>query len=149
VFTHPRWLSVCDIKEPHTGLEVKFSYAHLAAMVVNGIDTSSDTIYTAALAGDEGLRRLANRVEVVGDERLGDLAACVIVGFAGDNGVEVAHDLASRLPLEVLERGLRSKAAGLLGAAAAEDLWASVSVLERMSARELAGLMNGHQPSVE
>ena len=28
VYTHPRWLSVCNIPEPRTGLEVKFSYRH-------------------------------------------------------------------------------------------------------------------------
>jgi 2-methylcitrate dehydratase PrpD len=148
VFTHPRWLTVCDIKEPRTGLEVKFSYAHLAAMVVSGIDTSSDKIYTAALAGDEDLRKLAGRVEVVGDETLGDLAARVIVGLEADTGGEVSHDLASRLSLDVLERGLRAKARGLLGAESADKLWASVSALERLSASELAGLINDHQLSV-
>jgi 2-methylcitrate dehydratase PrpD len=148
VFTHPRWLDVCDIKQPRTGLEVKFSYAHLAAMVVSGIDTSSDKIYTAALAGDESLRRLAGRVEVVGDETLGDMAAHVIVGLEGNAGIDVSHDLASRLPLDVLERGLRSKARGLLGAESADKLWASVSALDRLSAGELAGLMKDHQPSV-
>ena len=143
VFTHPRWLKVCDIKEPRTGLEAKFSYAHLAAMVVSGIDTSSDKIYTAAIADNEDLRKLAARVEVVGDERLGDMAARVVIRFEADKGVEVSHDLASRLPLDVLERGLRSKASGLLGADPAEKLWASVSALDRLSAGELARLLNG------
>ncbi len=35
--TSPRWLRVCDIKAPRTGLEVKFSYAWLAGMVLHGI----------------------------------------------------------------------------------------------------------------
>ena len=143
VFTHPRWLKVCDIKEPRTGLEAKFSYAHLAAMVVSGVDTSSDKIYTAAIADNEDLRKLAARVEVVGDERLGDMAARVVIRFEADKGVEVSHDLASRLPLDVLERGLRSKASGLLGADPAEKLWANVSALDRLSAGELARLLNG------
>jgi 2-methylcitrate dehydratase PrpD len=148
VFTHPRWLNVCDIKQPRTGLEVKFSYAHLAAMVVSGIDTSSDKIYTAALAGDENLRKLAGRVEVVGDEALGDLVAHVVVRLEDGAAIDVSHDLASRLPLNVLERGLRSKARGLLGTESADNLWASMSALDRLSARELAGLMNDHQPAV-
>jgi 2-methylcitrate dehydratase PrpD len=90
VFTHPRWLKVCDIKEPRTGLEVKFSYVHLAAMVVSGIDTSSDKIYTASLAGNEDLRKLADCVEVVGDETLGDMAARVVIRFEADKGIEVS-----------------------------------------------------------
>ena len=121
MFTHPRWLKVCDIKEPRTGLEVKFSYVHLAAMVVSGIDTSSDKIYTASLAGNEDLRKLADCVEVVGDETLGDMAARVVIRFEADKGIEVSHDLASHLPLDVLEN-LCSKASGLLGADPAEKL---------------------------
>ena len=141
MFTHPRWLKVCDIKEPRTGLEVKFSYVHLAAMVVSGIDTSSDKIYTASLAGNEDVRKLADCVEVVGDETLGDMAARVVIRFEADKGIEVSHDLASHLPLDVLEKGLRSKASGLLGADPAEKLWASVSALDRLSAGELAALL--------
>ncbi len=49
VETHSRWLKVCDIKEPRTGLEVKFSYVHLAAMTLQRIDTSADTTFTDAL----------------------------------------------------------------------------------------------------
>ena len=32
--TNPRWLAVCDIKRPRTGLEVKFSYNWLAGMTL-------------------------------------------------------------------------------------------------------------------
>jgi hypothetical protein len=74
---------------------------------------------------------------------LGDMAARVVIRFEADKGVEVSHDLASRLPLDVLERGLRSKASGLLGADPAEKLWANVSALDRLSAGELARLLNG------
>ena len=35
--TSPRWLKVCDIKTPRTGLEVKFSYGWLAGMTLRGM----------------------------------------------------------------------------------------------------------------
>jgi 2-methylcitrate dehydratase PrpD len=141
VYTHPRWLLVCDIKEPRTGLEAKFSYVHLAAMVMSGIDTASEKTYTDALAADADLRQLARRVDVVGDESLGDLAARVAIDLEGGR-VEVVHDLANPLPLDVLERGLRAKAKGLVGAAVADKLWAAIPMLDRLSARDLASLLN-------
>jgi 2-methylcitrate dehydratase PrpD len=49
VRTHPRWLRVCDLKEPRTGLEAKFSYALLAAMVLEELDTSSERTFCDAL----------------------------------------------------------------------------------------------------
>jgi 2-methylcitrate dehydratase PrpD len=138
VATHPRWLKVCDIKEPRTGLEAKFSYAHLAAMVLSGVETSSEKVYTDALCEDDALRDLARRVEVVGDETLSDTVARVSVSFADGRTLDVTHDLAERLPMDLLERGLRNKAKGLLGVADAEMLWSGISNLDRLSARDLA-----------
>ncbi|HUF55463.1 MAG TPA: MmgE/PrpD family protein, partial [Thermohalobaculum sp.] len=66
VRTHPRLLNVCDIKAPRTGLEVKFSYAWLAAMTLSGVDTAAERTYTDALARDEELTAIAGRVRVEG-----------------------------------------------------------------------------------
>ena len=109
VSTHPGWLKVCDIKEPRTGLEVKFSYAHLAAMVATGIDTSSDETYKDLLASETCLKELARKVEVVGDESVSELAARVVIDFESGSPLEVYHDLARRLPLDALERGTAPK----------------------------------------
>lgn len=138
VRTHPRWLRVCDIREPRTGLEVKFSYAMLAAMVVHGIDTASDAIYTDALCRDPGLRALARRVEAAGDESLTDMQCRVRIALAGSSHAESAHDLAAAIPDDALANGLRNKAKGLLGAELADRLWSTVAAVDRLSARELA-----------
>jgi hypothetical protein len=143
VATHPRWLKVCDIKGPRTGLEVKFSYAHLAAMAVSGMDTSSQKTYTDALARSPGLIELARRVEVAGDERLSDTAVHVLIELDGGMRLEVGHDLAERLPMDILERGLRAKARGLLGSNAAKSMWAGVAALDHLSARDIAVFLNG------
>lgn len=141
VLTHPRWLDVCDIKAPRSGLEVKFSYVHLAAMVLSGIDTSSEKIYDDRLCTNPGLQRLAARVTVAGEAALGDTAAHVVITLKGGKMLRLSHDLATRLAPEVLERGLSSKAAGLLGAAAAEQLWAAIAAIDGLSARSLAQLL--------
>lgn len=140
VSTHPGWLKVCDIKEPRTGLEVKFSYAHLAAMVATGIDTSSDETYKDSLASETCLKELARKVEVVGDESVSELAARVVIDFESGSPLEVYHDLARRLPLDALERGLRSKADSLLGTGPAQQLWSTISALDTLG--ELAAQLH-------
>ncbi|MDA8248614.1 MAG: MmgE/PrpD family protein [Rhodospirillales bacterium] len=141
VRTNPRWLDVCDLKHPRTGLEVKFSYVALAAMAVLGIDTASDRAFTDALCADPALRDLAARVTVEGDPAISDTATHVTVTLAGEVRAVATHDLADRVPLPRLEQGLRAKAVSLLGAAEAGRIWSAVAAADRLSARELAGVV--------
>jgi 2-methylcitrate dehydratase PrpD len=138
VSTNPRWLSVCDIKLPRTGLEVKFSYAFLAAMVLHGIDTASDRSFTDAICTEPALSATAQRVTVKGDDRVSDTAAVVAIILDSGERIEVTHDLAERLPLPRLKDGLQAKARALLGRIEAERLWSAVSDLEGISTRDLA-----------
>jgi 2-methylcitrate dehydratase PrpD len=143
VATHPRWLRVCDLKAPRTGLEAKFSYVLLAAMVLAGIDTAADRSYTDALCRDPALLALASRVAVVADESLADTAARIEIALADGARLAASHDLAAAIPETVLEGGLRGKARGLLGEAAAERLWSAIAGIERLSAREVGALLAG------
>ena len=58
---NPRWLKVCDIKKPRTGLEAKFSYAMVMAMTLNDVDTASEAVYTDALCRDPALEAFLER----------------------------------------------------------------------------------------
>ena len=142
VTTHPRWLKVCDIKEPRTGLEVKFSYVHLAAMVAHGIDTSSEKIFTDALAKDKKLIDLAKRVKVVTDDNYNDTTQSVVIKLKAGSLQSIRHDLSDRVPMAELEAGLRDKAKALLGKAQAEKLWTGIAALETFSAANLAQLLH-------
>ena len=134
--TSPRWLSVCDIKTPRTGLEVKFSYNWLAGMVLAGIPTASDRAYTDGLAGDAELADFAGRITVAGEAGVTDMQAVGEVRLADGRTLPFAYDLAARLPDAVLERSLRAKATGLIGAEG-ERIWALVAGLDNLSARDL------------
>ena len=142
VTTHPRWLKVCDIKQPRTGLEVKFSYVHLAAMVAYGIDTSSEKIFTDALAKDKKLIDLAKRVKVVTDDNYNDTTQSVVIKLKAGSLQSIRHDLSDRVPMAELEAGLRDKAKALLGKAQAEKLWTGIAALETFSAANLAQLLH-------
>ena len=139
--TSPRWLSVCDIKTPRTGLEVKFSYGWLAGMVLTGIPTASDRAYTDALAQDAILAGFATRIAVTGDPGVTDMQAAGEVRLTDGDTLPFACDLAARIPDAVLERSLRAKATGLIGAEG-ERMWAIVARLDHLSARDLGKVLD-------
>ncbi|MCI2398270.1 MmgE/PrpD family protein [Aliiroseovarius subalbicans] len=121
VATHPRWLSVCNIATPTTGLEVKFSYRQLAAMAIRGVPTGALDSYTDERAQDLTLRALAQRVVVEGDDSLPETACRVQV-----NGTDYAHDLDAPITLPVRRDKLLHKAAALIGPGGADALWAQI-----------------------
>ena len=140
--TNPRWLKVCDIKTPRTGLEAKFSYGLLAGMALAGLDTTADGSYTDALCRDPVLTSIAERVSVEGTSDVSDTAADVTLTLDDGRRLSFAHDLAAPVPIAELTRGLRSKADALLGATLGGRLWTAVSTLDRQSARDFAALLD-------
>jgi 2-methylcitrate dehydratase PrpD len=138
--TAPRWLRVCDIKAPRTGLEVKFSYAWLAGMVFAGIPTAADTAYTDALAADPALADFAAGVEVLGDARLSDMQAEGDLVLRSGSMLPFAHDLAAAVPHDTLAASLQAKARALAGAKA-DVLWQAVAGLDGLSARDLGAML--------
>ncbi|MDO5604121.1 MAG: MmgE/PrpD family protein [Paracoccus sp. (in: a-proteobacteria)] len=134
--TSPRWLRVCDLKQPRSGLEVKFSYGWLAGMVLRGDATGDDRIYTDGLALDAGLAGFAQRVTVIGDDSIGDMQAALEITLDDGSRIVAAHDLDQPvLPAELAAR-LRAKAVAMLGAAGAA-LWDDLADLTTVSARDL------------
>ncbi|MGH1331751.1 MAG: MmgE/PrpD family protein [Paracoccaceae bacterium] len=113
--TNPRWLSVCNIPNPRTGLEVKFSYAWLAGMVLNGHDTGAFESYTDQVAADAGLAEFASRVAVIGDERQSDMQAEGSVLLRDGTSLPFAYDLADGPAPNALKDRLIAKARALLG----------------------------------
>lgn len=57
-------LDVCNIAEPRTGLEVKFSIRHVIAMALAGVDTGDRTLYTDETARRADLAAIRERVVV-------------------------------------------------------------------------------------
>ncbi|MGB3830686.1 MAG: MmgE/PrpD family protein [Mesorhizobium sp.] len=113
--TNPRWLRVCDLKEPRTGLEVKFSYNWLAGMTIRGDRTGDDRVYRDALADDAMLADFARKVRVVGDDALTDMEARGVVTLKDGSEISIYHDLAARIPQTVLAGKLQAKAEAVIG----------------------------------
>ena len=114
ITVHPRWLSVCDIAAPTTGLEAKFSYRLTAAMVLAGRDTGALETFSDAACGEPGLVALRDRVRVVADEAVPETAARVMVRAAG-RVLEAGHDLDAPISLDARAAKVGAKARALLG----------------------------------
>ena len=135
VVTHPRWLRVCAIPAPRTGLEAKFSYAHALALRLAGHDTAALDTFSDALANDPAVVALRDRVTVETDDALPDTAAIVRA-----DGREVRHDLLNPVPdaparVAAKARALVGDRADVIARAVADgDLAAYASALRTSSA---------------
>lgn len=126
ITTHPRWLSVCDQPAPKTGLEVKFSYKHTAAMAVHGISTAAIAHFSDATARDPLLVAFRDRVTVVGDDSLSEMQARVQITLKDGTKLSEEHDLNAPITLNAREVRLRDKAGALLGSSKAAALWSAL-----------------------
>ncbi len=126
ISAHPRWATVCDIAAPEDGLQCKFSFRQVAAMLLAGRDTAQPESYSDAAARDPLLAGLRERVRVEFDGELPEWAAEVRLRMAGAAVRRARHDLSAPVAPDVLAARLRGKARAFLGAARAEALEAAV-----------------------
>ena len=123
ITVHPRWLKVCHIPEPTTGLEAKFSLRLAGAAGLAGRDTASIALYTDDLCADPDLVALRDRAVVQTDEALADTAARVVITASDGSRLEASHDLDDPMPYALREEKVRAKARTLMGADEADAAW--------------------------
>ncbi len=123
IATHPRWLRVCNIAAPRTGLEAKFSYAHVAALSLAGHDTARLESFDDSLTGDTNLSALRGRVDIVADDTLTEMQARVMLSLIDGSEQTLFHDLDVPVPMRDRTARIRAKATALLGEARAHTLW--------------------------
>ena len=125
----PSLLAVCNVAEPRTGLEGKFSLRATTAMALLGDDTADPATFTAARMSDPRLVRLRDRVAVVPVAGTGPTRTTMLVETeagafeaAADTGVPATDLDAQR---ERLTRKFLALAAPVVGRAGAEALAAA------------------------
>ena len=138
--TNPRWLAVCDIKQPRTGLEVKFSYNWLAGMTLRGDDTGDDRLFTDSIAGDAELKRFAERISVVGDAGLTDLQISGTINLTDGRTIPLWFDLAEPFTTEVLAEKLQRKSSTIIGEASAA-IWNLYPRFGQLGARDITAAL--------
>lgn len=130
VRTNPRWMNVCALPKPQTGLEAKFSFSLTAALALAGRNTGALETFSDAACYDPGLVALRDRVHVVPDPTLSATQAIVDISAAGGRAHRLTHDLAVPPPVSEQRRRLDAKAAALLGAPLAQALAAACFATE-------------------
>lgn len=133
----PGHLSVCNIAEPCSGLETKFSLRHTAALAICNRDSSALATFSDGMSRDPELVRMRQRVAVFGDMPAGGAVRVALRTVAGD-----VHELAHNTGIvesDLARQGsriaakFRSLAAPLVGVDAAESLLNAVMNMENCS----------------
>ncbi|WP_428516229.1 MmgE/PrpD family protein [Roseovarius sp.] len=126
IATHPRWLSVCNIATPESGLQSKFSYRMVTAMALTGHDTARLESFDDALSRDSDLAALRERVRVNSDDSLTEMQARLRVTLKDGSVQDLFHDLDADPGLAARQKRVRTKAAALLGDGRAEAIWQAI-----------------------
>ncbi|MEQ8504526.1 MAG: MmgE/PrpD family protein [Rhodospirillales bacterium] len=92
---------VCDIPEPETGLQVKFSIRHCIAMAISGLDTGDREIYTETTAARPDLVDLRRKVEVEDKVHDNRHAAEIVIDLADGRSLVQFFDVG--MPADDLE----------------------------------------------
>ncbi len=141
---------VCNVQEPRSGLEAKFSLRHAVAMALAGTDTGAMSSFTDAAAANASLRSVRDRVQVELHRECASLTQAEVVVETTDgtllrrrhdSGVP-AGDLSAQR--RRLEQKFRSIAGPRIGSEACDELLSLVSRLEELpDLSPLAGLLAG------
>lgn len=70
VAVETQYLSVCNLPEPRTAMEARFSIRHLVALALAGWNTADERSFSAVAFEDPLLQQLRRRIEVVDDPAL-------------------------------------------------------------------------------
>lgn len=134
--------TICNIAEPRTGLEAKFSLRFAAAAALAGSDTADPAFFSAESAADPRIVALRDRVRVELGDGWNMVQSEVVVETRDGRVLREIHD-AGVPASDVAAQGARLAnkferlAQPVLGKAAAHSLLALVAGLEHGTAEEL------------
>ena len=126
VSTNSRFMRVCNIASPTTGLEAKFSFRLVMALAVLGYDTAALDTYTDEICSVPSVVGLRDMVVVNVDDTLAETESVVTVRDKSGVQKTVQYDLSDLLPLAEKQARIAAKSASLIGNAAAQHLWDNV-----------------------
>jgi 2-methylcitrate dehydratase PrpD len=126
VWTHPRWMSVCNQPAPDTGLGAKFSYTTVLAMRATGYDTARLDSFRDRTCADPRVQDLRSRIKVVADDDLSETAAVLSVLRRDGARLRAHHDLQIPISMPEREDRIRRKASVLVGQDLAEHAWSQL-----------------------
>ena len=126
---------VCNIAEPRTGLEAKFSLRFTAAMALAGVDTSSIEIFTDELTQDPALIAFRDKIRVIAHDEPNPDSIVTIATRSGDQFTDAVNVAIPMRDLDAqwakLERKFHALVDHKLGRARADELLECVKTLDQ------------------
>ncbi len=132
---NPGHFDVCNIAEPQTGLEAKFSLRFTAAMALSGLDTSSIEIFTDALTQEPDLVAFRDKIQVVAHSASNPDSIVTITTSGGERFSDAVNVAIPMRDLETqwakLERKFHVLVDHRIGEAQAAELVACIKSLDQ------------------
>ena len=128
IITNPQYLKICNIESPKNGLEIKFSYKMLSALIISQFNTASLRTYTDKKCKKENLLKISKRVKIISDEKISETKTKVIINLRSGKILKKTYDLTDKISFSLIEKKLFYKAKSLLGGKTANKLWLDSSL---------------------
>jgi 2-methylcitrate dehydratase PrpD len=133
-----RYLKICHILNPNSGLEAKFSFRLSAAMVLAGQDTAALSTFSNEACYNGDLLTLRDRVSVLPDTKLSETEAFVQVQTTNGEMLSANYDINKNQPYKFRKEKIMNKAFALLGESATLKLWDLVATGDPMEFYKVA-----------
>lgn len=131
------WRGVCDIEKPQTGLQGKFSYHYIAALVICGFNTAAlDSFFDEMIANIE-INNQMRKITVSFNENMEDSYSSVIVHSEGLSEKNFEFDLKKNQKAIDAYPRLKDKAESLLDKEKTKILYSLLSDKDNCSAQAI------------
>ena len=126
VFVHPQYLNICNITNPKTPLEAKFSYKMLLSMVMNKINTSLIESFSNKLFINLNITSLMDLITIKPLEKISELSSKIDVTLKSEKILTENYNLSNLTnPIE-REKKMITKTSYLLGEEKSISLWNNI-----------------------
>jgi 2-methylcitrate dehydratase PrpD len=143
VLINPRWLKVCNIPSPETGLEAKFSYRLTSAMALAGVPTGALHVWSGETCARPDLVALRDHVQVLSDQSIPDTAARITLTDKDDHTRVAYVDLDQPMSANERQSRMVAKLDALLGITLSRAVQDLASDQPQRTARDMASAING------
>ena len=147
VALNPRWVLRDAVSAPQDGLQAKYSLPHIAAMVLDGVDTRELDSFSDAACASATVAELRKLVTIRPDDSIALPSAQVSVGLAGGRTIQAVSDLDQAIPMQDRATKLRGKARALLGDAILQPFWTAITTSQAPEMRAFCRCMVGRFPT--
>ena len=128
IIVNPCYLNICNIERPQTGLETKFSFKLIAALVLSGYDTTSLGTFSDEITRNELLNKIRDRVNVQSDLTIPETETKVKIHLHTGQILDSRFNLLRSHPIGTRKDRVLEKAKVLIGDELAQDLWQKVGL---------------------